>query len=222
VHGQFYHDFFFHNWRTCEPAVVTTLINLGSPADPQIVMDTMDRAEDYFGAWIAHDVVSTPGEFLDCVRREADERSLESVTSGLDLQRDEHDYLDVAEDAADGTLSPVEQDFLDFLPDDCGVTLEIGGGYGHLGVALDQRARTYVNVELQHHYLRTDGGTRFGILGDFHKLPFRDNSFDMIIANNVLEHSYQPLVALSELKRILVSGGSLLAVIPLDALRRPD
>lgn len=37
---------------------------------------------------------------------------------------------------------------------------------------------------------------------DFHFLPYKDNSFDLVLAVNVLEHTYFPIVFLSEIARV--------------------
>ncbi len=46
------------------------------------------------------------------------------------------------------------------------------------------------------------------------KLPYDNNFFDLIIANQVLEHLYEIDNVLEELKRILKKGGHLVAGIP--------
>lgn len=38
--------------------------------------------------------------------------------------------------------------------------------------------------------------------GDIYKLPYKDNSFDLIICTEVLEHLEDPKIALAELKRV--------------------
>jgi ubiquinone/menaquinone biosynthesis C-methylase UbiE len=46
------------------------------------------------------------------------------------------------------------------------------------------------------------------------KIPFNDNSFDLIINNQVLEHVSDIDYALSEMNRVLKSGGYLLSLFP--------
>ncbi len=48
------------------------------------------------------------------------------------------------------------------------------------------------------------------------KLEFKDESFSMVTAKDILEHSTDPMAALSEAYRVLADGGKLLALIPLD------
>ena len=60
-----------------------------------------------------------------------------------------------------------------------------------------------------------------GAAGDMHALPFKPRAFDSVIANNVIEHAYDPVACLGEIRRILTEAGRLFAFIPLDALN-PD
>lgn len=52
------------------------------------------------------------------------------------------------------------------------------------------------------------------VIADAKALPFTDNSVDMVIFKNVLEHLKDPGNALSEIKRILKPGGKLYVKIP--------
>ncbi len=47
-------------------------------------------------------------------------------------------------------------------------------------------------------------------------LPYEDNSFDRLIATHVLEHIYQPHLALKEWARVIKNGGVLSVLIPTD------
>lgn len=52
------------------------------------------------------------------------------------------------------------------------------------------------------------------IVADAHQLPFRDESVDMILFKNVLEHVRNPLQVLSEIFRVLKKGGFLYMKAP--------
>lgn len=52
------------------------------------------------------------------------------------------------------------------------------------------------------------------IAGDATRLPFEDNTFDRIIASEVLEHIPRDIDALAELTRVLKSGGIIAATVP--------
>lgn len=48
------------------------------------------------------------------------------------------------------------------------------------------------------------------------ELPYPDNSFDRLVASHVLEHIYQPHLALKEWYRVLKNKGTLSILIPTD------
>jgi SAM-dependent methyltransferase len=111
-------------------------------------------------------------------------------------------------------------EFARFVPASLGDALEIGSGYGVLAWALSPRAQRYVCVDLDvgmFRSLRRDL-RQTGVVADAHRMPFADRRFDTVIANNVIEHFYDPLAGLQEIRRILKPGGRLLALLPFDAL----
>jgi SAM-dependent methyltransferase len=57
---------------------------------------------------------------------------------------------------------------------------------------------------------------------DLHDLPYKDESFDFVIHSDTLEHVEQPLVALSEIHRVLKRGGRTIFTTPIivDRLSR--
>ncbi len=54
-------------------------------------------------------------------------------------------------------------------------------------------------------------------VADISRLPFRDDSFDVVSCFEVLEHLDDPAGALGEMARVLRPGGSLLLSVPNDA-----
>lgn len=57
---------------------------------------------------------------------------------------------------------------------------------------------------------------------DIHDLKFEDNKFDVVVCNAVLEHVEKPLQALSELTRVLKSGGLIWVEIPFNQHYHPS
>ena len=53
-----------------------------------------------------------------------------------------------------------------------------------------------------------------GHVGDVAQLPCPENTFDVVISNNVLEHLSQPAMVFSEVCRVLKPGGTFLAKTP--------
>lgn len=74
------------------------------------------------------------------------------------------------------------------------------------GVDVSQKALTFVKKKFprQKFYKISDGG----------KLPFPSNSFDFIIASDVLEHVYDTENSFTELSRILKKNGKILISVP--------
>lgn len=54
------------------------------------------------------------------------------------------------------------------------------------------------------------------IKADLCDLPFEEEQFDLILCNHVLEHIEDDLKAMQELFRVLKSGGTLIAQVPMD------
>ncbi|RYY70133.1 MAG: class I SAM-dependent methyltransferase [Chitinophagaceae bacterium] len=71
----------------------------------------------------------------------------------------------------------------------------------YIGVDYQGEGHSHVNEEIEVYY---DGKT----------LPFEDNTFDSILANEVLEHIFNLEAILQELKRVLKPGGKILISIP--------
>jgi len=51
---------------------------------------------------------------------------------------------------------------------------------------------------------------------DIHNMTFKKDSFDLIFAKDILEHSYDPSKVLSKMYKITKSGGWVVAFIPMD------
>ncbi len=50
---------------------------------------------------------------------------------------------------------------------------------------------------------------------NMHDMPYSDNSFDIVVHSDTLEHVKNPVHALSECRRVLKSGGTLCFTVPL-------
>jgi len=53
-----------------------------------------------------------------------------------------------------------------------------------------------------------------GVVGDACRLPIRDDSFDLVISSEMLEHASEPVRAIAELARVLRSAGLLVLTTP--------
>lgn len=54
------------------------------------------------------------------------------------------------------------------------------------------------------------------IVFDSHQIPFQDESFDFVIACQVLEHTFKPWIVASEMERVIKVDGYILAEVPFN------
>jgi 2-polyprenyl-3-methyl-5-hydroxy-6-metoxy-1,4-benzoquinol methylase len=95
-------------------------------------------------------------------------------------------------------------------------TLDAGCGYGAFSAAAMARGAAVVSVDLgQRLVARTmaRAGSR-GIAADACHLAIRDESFDIVISSEMLEHTPTPLRAVGELARVLRADGLLVLTTP--------
>ena len=76
-----------------------------------------------------------------------------------------------------------------------------------LGSGSRRRAGHIINLEIE-------PVPNVNIVGDGHQLPFKDEVFDAVILEAVLEHVREPKMVVSEVHRILRPGGRIYAGVP--------
>ncbi len=103
-----------------------------------------------------------------------------------------------------------------FGPLDGSHVLDIGCGMGGKTVVYSEAGARVVGVDISpskvvqaHSYALSREVRALFITGDAETLPFADNSFDLVIANDSLEHFSDPASTFSELSRVLRPGGRL-------------
>jgi SAM-dependent methyltransferase len=77
--------------------------------------------------------------------------------------------------------------------------INIGGGPGCVGHCLNLNISPFFGVD---------------IVADAHQLPFANNSIDRINCEAVLEHLYDPALAIKEMFRVLKPGGKVFCATP--------
>lgn len=97
-----------------------------------------------------------------------------------------------------------------------GDVLDIASGDGVLAELLSPHARRYVCIDTSARVVAAAGERlrRFPNVevreGDMHALPFKDNSFDLVVLMHALTYSTQPAQAVAEAARVLRRGGRVL------------
>jgi SAM-dependent methyltransferase len=109
-------------------------------------------------------------------------------------------------------------DFAQFSPD--GALLDVGTGTGSLAFAMAQRwpTRTVVGIDIAEAYVayarsKSNGASAMFETGDAAKLPYDDGSFAGAAAQLVLNFVPDPALALSEMRRVTVRGGTVVAAV---------
>lgn len=102
--------------------------------------------------------------------------------------------------------------------DPCHRILDIGCGCGNALEELKTKGHECVGLDLTYSNTQTargKGGMEI-VQGDFHDLPFNDQSFDGVLAWDVVEHSLSLFICLFEISRVLRPNGHLLMYVPPD------
>jgi Methyltransferase domain len=210
----YWHEYFIYNWSSPPPARIrlfefeaSGLFEVGSPlarlhAGNGIGIDDARWADATRLLQLAATVAK------EDAARKPDPRQLQIVEHAY-----QHDRKDITEDA---------ERLVNWMPDHLGATLELGCGLGVMARRIGGRADPYIGFDLtidQAQALRGLGVE--SLVADIHALPFRDAAFDTVIADNVVEHAFDPMKALLECMRVLRLNGSCYLIIPYD-LRGPD
>jgi SAM-dependent methyltransferase len=210
-----YDEFFVYNWHRPIPERHAILVDVGRPQPHfgQLELEISARMRAGSGNELPLVGFSELSRFAMSESRARLEGQVETLVRE---QVYAHEYL-----GSIGTNSPLLPDVLQLLgalPERLGDVVEVGSGHGRLARELSDRASRYLCVDLVGQRTRDDPANRLVVAGDAHHLPLSSDSVDTVIANNALEHLYDPTRALNEIARVLRPGGSLFALIPLDAL----
>ena len=82
--------------------------------------------------------------------------------------------------------------------------LDIGSGSGYLGRLMRQKAKKYIGIDFVDERKIKDFDF---IQADALRIPFKNNSFDIIVCNHVIEHVTDQKKLLEEISRLLKKDG---------------
>ncbi len=67
---------------------------------------------------------------------------------------------------------------------------------------------------VNHYVLDVEPAPSVDVVGDARHMPFSDASIDVVLITQVLEHIPEPITVISEIRRVLKPGGTLLLSVP--------
>jgi ubiquinone/menaquinone biosynthesis C-methylase UbiE len=97
----------------------------------------------------------------------------------------------------------------------CKSILDVGCGTGWVGSAIKEynKQAFIVGLDIDKIGLKLNNDEAV-ILGDSKKLPLKNNTFDGVIAKDILEHTLDPLFMMNEFNRVLKPGGVMYISVP--------
>lgn len=126
-------------------------------------------------------------------------------------------YVNAAEAWAGGAMLaylPLARHLVDRCPQPLrnALVLDAGAGTGAVSTILLEQGAIAVATDLQHGMLaRLPVNQAMPIVADLNATPFRSGVFDIAVGAFVLNHLADPLAGLTELRRVVRSGGVILA-----------
>lgn len=103
------------------------------------------------------------------------------------------------------------------------VCLEIGGADGPMTPTLEKLFDLVLTIDYSKTFLkRIEAKTKKTIclFGDAHFFPLQDQTIDMVICSEVLEHATIPTQLLTEIRRVIKKRGSVILTVPNESTLR--
>jgi len=88
-----------------------------------------------------------------------------------------------------------------------GKTVDVGAGSAKYKSIIKKHTSEYITFD-------SVSGDNIDIVGDVLDMPFKDSSFDTVVSTQVLEHVKKPWIMISEISRILKTGGTCILTAP--------
>lgn len=119
--------------------------------------------------------------------------------------------------AGGNQLGPAVERILSEVVSPSSECLEVGCGPGStVGTWAQSHARSYIGTDVSQAAVEKarSQGLDARLIDDATELPFADASFDTVFCFEVLEHLFDPAAAVTEIRRILREGGSVVVTVP--------
>ena len=131
----------------------------------------------------------------------------------------EHDYFEERDAGTEHTDRRVREYIFSQIESDSGRVLDVG--CGRAWVAQHLCPKNYEVVSMDISLENTSGALKTypfenhaAVVADVFSLPFNENTFDVIIASEIIEHVVDPQAFVANLIRVLKPGGQLIVTTP--------
>ena len=131
----------------------------------------------------------------------------------------EFDYFEERKGATEHDERRVREYIISKIPKNVNSILDVGCGKGWVAKEFLSKGKTVVSLDISVTNPAIvnklySNPKHFAIAADSFNLPFNDNSFDCVIASEIIEHVYDPVGFIKELFRVVKKGGGLVITTP--------
>jgi 2-polyprenyl-3-methyl-5-hydroxy-6-metoxy-1,4-benzoquinol methylase len=132
---------------------------------------------------------------------------------------DEFDYFEERTGATEHDERRVHEFILSKITKQSKVVLDVGCGNAWVAENLTKKGLSVISFDLstintKKALQKVSSKYHSATVGDSFKLPFKDGSFNTVIASEVIEHVINPTEFVNELFRVVKLGGSLIITTP--------
>jgi ubiquinone/menaquinone biosynthesis C-methylase UbiE len=131
----------------------------------------------------------------------------------------EFNYFEERKGATAQDERRVREYIISKIPKEVSSILDVGCGNGWVAKEFLSKRKTVVSLDISVTNPAIvnklySNPKHFGVAADSFHLPFNDNSFDCVIASEIIEHVYDPSEFVKELFRVVKKGGRLIITTP--------
>lgn len=116
-------------------------------------------------------------------------------------------------------LKRFRQSVISKVPKEAQLLLDVGSGSAWLADNFTKKGKHVVSLDISYTNIekalkKCSSPLHSGVVADSFHLPFAENTFDCIVACEIMEHTYNPQLFVNALYKVLKPGGTLIITTP--------